>query len=140
MADEVRALANRTQAATLEINSIIAGLRQNIESGISAMSTSEEHAQAITSQALQAAAALEQISDRVSRISDMNLQIASAVEEQSMVSDHIQRSLNAIRQSCDSTAEASERSRNSSGQLAALADRLQLLVEQFWNQRRSLSG
>ncbi|WP_375709458.1 methyl-accepting chemotaxis protein [Pseudomonas sp. NCCP-436] len=140
VADEVRALAKRTQAATLEINSIIAGLRQNIESGISAMNTSAEHAHTITSQARQAAVALEQISDRVSRISNMNLQIASAVEQQSMVSEHIQRSLNAICESCGSTAEASERSHNSSGQLAALAGRLQLLAEQFWNQRRGLSG
>uniref|UniRef100_UPI0025D6CB0A methyl-accepting chemotaxis protein n=1 Tax=Pseudomonas sp. UBA6323 TaxID=1947329 RepID=UPI0025D6CB0A len=137
VADEVRALARRTQAATSEIDAIIGGLQSTIDGSVAAMTDSQQHAQGIAGQAQQAAEALSGISERVSQISDMNLQIASAVEQQSAVGDDIQRNLHGIRQACQSTAEASARSHGSAEQLARLAARLQLLAEQFWSQRQS---
>lgn len=136
VADEVRALARRTQAATSEIDAIIGGLQGTIDGSVAAMTDSQQHAQAIAGQAQQAAEALSGITERVSQISDMNLQIASAVEQQSAVGDDIQRNLHGIRQACASTAEASARSHGSAEQLADLAARLQLLAEQFWSQRQ----
>ena len=140
IADEVRALARRTQAATAEIEAIIGGLQGTIDGSVAAMTDSQQHAQAIAAQAQQAAEALGGITERVSRISDMNLQIASAVEQQSAVGDDIQRNLQGIRQACESTAEASARSHGSAEQLADLAARLQLLAEQFWSQRQGRPG
>ncbi|HEY1029314.1 MAG TPA: PAS domain-containing methyl-accepting chemotaxis protein [Pseudomonas sp.] len=140
VADEVRALARRTQGATHEIDTIIGALQGSIDGSVTAMIDSQQRAQAIASQAQEAAEALGGITRRVSQISDMNLQIASAVEQQSVVGDDIQRNLHGIRQACESTAEASARSHGSAEQLADLAARLQLLAEQFWSQRQSQPG
>ena len=140
VADEVRALAQRTQASTGEIDALIAGLQDTVASSVAAMGDSQRRAQAITAQAQQAAQALAGITQRVSQISDMSIQIASAVEQQSAVGDHIQRNLQGIRQACEGTAEASARSHCSAEQLAGLAGRLQLLAEQFWSQRQSRPG
>ncbi|MGG2398937.1 PAS domain-containing methyl-accepting chemotaxis protein [Pseudomonas sp. SH1-B] len=140
VADEVRALARRTQAATGEIDAIIGSLQGTIDGSVSVMTESQQRAQAIANQARQAANALAGITQRVGQISDMNLQIASAVEQQSAVGDDIQRNLHGIRQACESTAEASARSHGSAEQLAGLAARLQLLAEQFWSQRQGRSG
>ncbi len=140
VADEVRALAQRTQASTGEIDALIAGLQDTVASSVAAMGDSQRRAQAITAQAQQAAQALAGITQRVSQISDMSIQIASAVEQQSAVGDDIQRNLQGIRQACEGTAEASARSHCSAEQLAGLAGRLQLLAEQFWSQRQSRPG
>lgn len=80
--------------------------------------------------------ALEGINQRVSQISEMNLQIAAAVEQQSAVGDDIQRNLCAIRQASESNVVASNQSRGSADQVAALAERLPGLTEQFWGRKR----
>ena len=140
VADEVRTLAQRTQASTGEIDALITGLQDTVASSVAAMGDSQRRAQAIAAQAQQAAQALAGITQRVSQISDMSIQIASAVEQQSAVGDDIQRNLQGIRQACEGTAEASARSHCSAEQLAGLAGRLQLLAEQFWSQRQSRPG
>lgn len=140
VADEVRALAQRTQDSTQQIDRIIGSLQASVEQAVACMAGSRQQAQAIAAEARQAAQALHGITQRVGRISDMNIQIASAVEQQSAVGDDIQRNLQGIRQACTGTTEASARSHHSAGQLADLAERLQLLVEQFWSQRQGRPG
>ena len=140
VADEVRALAQRTQASTGEIDALIAGLQGTVASSVAAMDDSQRRAQAIAAQAHQAAQALTGIAERVSQISEMNIQIASAVEQQSAVGDDIQRNLQGIRAACEDTTRTSAHSHSSAEQLAGLAERLQLLAEQFWSQRQSRPG
>ncbi|WP_374761340.1 methyl-accepting chemotaxis protein [Pseudomonas sp. sp1636] len=136
VADEVRGLASRTQQSTAEIHSIINNLQHGTGNAVTAMSRSQQQAEASVAQALQAAHALEGINQRVSQISDMNLQIAAAVEQQSAVGDDIQRNLSGIRQASESNVVAGSQSRSSASQVAALAERLQSLVEHFWGQKR----
>ncbi|WP_425287786.1 methyl-accepting chemotaxis protein [Pseudomonas borbori] len=137
VADEVRGLASRTQQSTAEIHVIISNLQQGTSNAVAAMSRSQQQAEASVAHALQAAQALEGINQRVSQISDMNLQIAAAVEQQSTVGDDIQRSLGGIRLASESNVAAGCQSRSSASRVAALADRLQALVEHFWGQKRN---
>ena len=95
------------------------------------MDRSQQQAQVSVEQALEAARALGGITQRVGQISDMSVQIASAVEQQSAVGEEIQRSLCGIREASDSNVAASSQSRISAEHVAGLASHLQLLVEQF---------
>ncbi|MBD9483450.1 methyl-accepting chemotaxis protein [Pseudomonas sp. PDM14] len=136
VADEVRGLASRTQQSTAQIHRIISSLQQGAGDAVAAMSRSHDRAQASVEQALQAAQALGGINRRVGQISDMSLQIATAVEQQSTVGDDIQLNLCGIRQASERNVVASQQSRSSADHVADLAARLQLLVEQFRGRQR----
>ncbi|MVW75461.1 PAS domain-containing protein [Pseudomonas sp. R-22-3w-18] len=136
VADEVRGLASRTQESTAQIQQTIETLRASTAQAVQAMQRSHSQAGASVEQAMQAAQALDGINQRVAEISDMSVQIAAAVEQQSAVGDSIQRNLDGIRQATDGTVVASDQSRNAADHVAGLAERLQLLAEQFWGERR----
>ena len=131
VADEVRALASRTQQSTAQIQRIIEHLQAGTGQAVGAMQRSHRQAQVSVEQALQAARALDGITARVGQISEMNIQIAAAVEEQSAVSEDIQRNLCGIRSANESNVVASGQSRHNAEHVAGLAERLQRLVEQF---------
>ncbi|PSS56317.1 chemotaxis protein [Pseudomonas sp. BBP2017] len=137
VADEVRGLASRTQQSTAEIQGTIDTLRCSTEDAVVAMQRSHSKAEASVEQALFAALALDGITQRVGEISDMSVQIAAAVEEQSAVSDSIQCNLNGISQANQSNVLASNQSRTTAAHVAKLAERLQLLSAQFWGRQRN---
>jgi aerotaxis receptor len=137
VADEVRALASRTQQSTAEIHGTIDTLRRSTTDAVGAMQRSHSKAQASVEQALSAARALDGITQRVGEISDMSVQIAAAVEQQSSVGESIQCSLNGISQATDSNVLASNRSRTTAAHVASLAERLQLLSAQFWGRQQN---
>ncbi|MEG0860419.1 MAG: methyl-accepting chemotaxis protein, partial [Pseudomonas sp.] len=83
VADEVRNLARRTQDSVDEIRVVIEGLQQGTREVVGSMHSSHRQAQGSVAQAEQAVPALQRIGDAVAVITDMNLQIASAAEEQS---------------------------------------------------------
>ncbi|MDF2155116.1 methyl-accepting chemotaxis protein [Vibrio sp. CAU 1672] len=89
VADEVRTLAQRTQESTTEIRSMIEQLQSGASSVASAMQQSKGSAVDAVDKAAQANESLQRIRDAIQRISDMNLQIASAAEEQSLVAEEI---------------------------------------------------
>lgn len=79
------------------------------------MQHSSEYAQTSVNQAQLASSALSGISLQVKRINEMNLQIASAVEEQSVVSEDINRNIAGIRSACEVTVDAGQHSHRNSG-------------------------
>ena len=89
VADEVRTLAQRTQESTTEIRNMIEQLQAGASSVSNAMNQSKATARDAVDRAQQANAALERIRESIQEISDMNIQIASAAEEQSLVAEEI---------------------------------------------------
>src|SRR5471032_248577 len=136
VADEVRNLARRTQQSTNEIQRMISTLQGGARDAVQAMSHSSEHVEASVEQAQRAAAALDGISQRVTQITAMSQQIAAAVEEQSAVSEDINRTIVGIRNAGEATVSAGQQSQCSSGDVAALAEDLRLLAQEFWGRRR----
>jgi len=136
VADEVRGLAQRTQQSTNEIQRMISTLQGGARDAVQAMSHSSEHVEASVEQAQRAAAALDGISQRVTQITAMSQQIAAAVEEQSAVSEDINRTIVGIRNAGEATVSAGQQSQCSSGDVAALAEDLRLLAQEFWGRRR----
>ncbi|WP_371317662.1 methyl-accepting chemotaxis protein [Pseudomonas sp. D2002] len=136
VADEVRGLAQRTQQSTNEIQRMISTLQGGARDAVQAMAHSSEHVDASVAQAQQAALALDGISRRVSQITSMSQQIAAAVEEQSAVSEDINRNVVGIRNAGEATVSAGQQSQLSSANVAALAEDLRLLAQEFWGHRR----
>ena len=136
VADEVRGLAQRTQQSTDEIQRMISTLQGGARDAVQAMAQSSEHVEASVQQAQRAASALDGISQRVTQITAMSQQIAIAVEEQSAVSEDINRNIVGIRNAGEATVCAGQQSQLSSGDVAALAEDLRQLAREFWSGRR----
>lgn len=131
VADEVRGLAQRTQASVEEIGTIIDNLRNGTRQVTSAMQRSHEQAQDNALRSQQAFDVLEQIRHAVGIITEMNVQIACAAEEQSSVAEEINRNVEAVRDVTASLSDQAQHSAAISQQLNALATLQQERVRQF---------
>ncbi len=131
VADEVRSLAQRTQASTLEIESAIGSLEDGTRSVSDLMEQSQNLTQSSVALVREAGVALEGITQRVSNIQLMNQQIAAASEQQSAVAEEISRSVVTVRDISEQTAEASQQTSASSVELARLGGQLQQMISRF---------
>ncbi|MEN5303125.1 methyl-accepting chemotaxis protein [Pseudomonas sp. TWI628] len=131
VADEVRSLAQRTQVSVEEIRQVIEGLQQGTQDVVGAMHEGQRQAQASATRMEQALPALERIGEAVAVISDMNLQIASAAEEQSAVAEEVNRNVAGIRDVTESLSGQADESARISQALNRLANQQQALMEQF---------
>lgn len=131
VADEVRALAHRTQQSTGEIEQMIGSVHQGTDKAVHAMQSSNERARITLEMARAAGEALDGITSAISQISERNLVIASASEEQAQVAREVDRNLVNIRDlSLQSSAGANQTSA-ASQELARLAIDLNGLVARF---------
>jgi methyl-accepting chemotaxis protein len=131
VADEVRALAHRTQQSTQEIEQMIGDVHQGTDKAMQAMQASNERARSTLDVARTAGEALDGITRAISQISERNLVIASASEEQAQVAREVDRNLINIRDlSLQSSAGANQTSA-ASQELARLAISLNELVARF---------
>ncbi|MFJ4394297.1 methyl-accepting chemotaxis protein [Pseudomonas sp. NPDC089396] len=131
VADEVRTLARRTQVSVEEIRQVIEGLQQGTQDVVGAMHAGQRQAQASATRMEQALPALQRIGEAVAVISDMNLQIASAAEEQSAVAEEVNRNVAGIRDVTESLSGQADESARISQALNRLANQQQALMEQF---------
>lgn len=131
VADEVRTLAQRSQKSTEEIKSIIDRLQSRAQAAVKAMDNGRSQAQASVERAQAAGASLKAIADAVTTIRDMNTQIASAAEQQSVVAEEINQSVVRIAQVAEGSAAGAEQTTQTSAKLAGLADQLQRRVSAF---------
>ena len=102
-----------------------------VTQAVKVMSSSREKAQATVHESSKAGLSLESITEMVSRISDMNAQIASAAEEQSAVAEEVNRNIVAISQVSEETAINSSQLTTAGEDVAKLALHLHGLVAKF---------
>ncbi|WP_408601158.1 methyl-accepting chemotaxis protein [Pseudomonas sp. PLMAX] len=131
VADEVRALAMRTQDSTSQIEALIAGLQSLSEQAVKQMANSAQLSQEVAEQGERARVAISRITVAVSSIQSLNSQIASAAEEQSSVAGEISENVDRARMITDQGVAATDSIAQSSAELAHLGGELQQLVRQF---------
>ncbi len=131
VADEVRALAKRTQQSIAEIEALIAALREGSRRAVADMAQSASLVSQTVEGANQTEGALTAIAEAVARIFEMNQQIAAAAEQQTAVAEEINRSVTSIRDIADQSASAMEQTAASSIQLAELGRELQGMAGHF---------
>ncbi|MDR6713796.1 methyl-accepting chemotaxis protein [Pseudomonas hunanensis] len=131
VADEVRSLAQRTQVSTEEIEALIGGLHRGTQEVADSLEKSRELTTNSVELTRRAGTSLMSISRSVATIESMNVQIATASEQQSAVAEEINRSVLSVREVSEHTAAASEQTAASSVELARLGQHLQSLVGKF---------
>ncbi|MCG9757022.1 methyl-accepting chemotaxis protein [Shewanella insulae] len=131
VADEVRALAARTQDSTAEIEETVNNLRDASNSAIHSMQVTKQTCLETASTTERVAMDLDAIGGSVNQINDLNTQIATAAEEQSSVSAEITRNMSAICDMATELARNSESSRNETVNLATANQQLEQIVGQF---------
>ncbi|QXH60931.1 methyl-accepting chemotaxis protein [Pseudomonas azerbaijanorientalis] len=131
VADEVRNLAKRTQDSVEEIRLVIERIQSGTRGVVATMHSSQTQAHSNAGQIQQAVQALSKISDAVTVISDMNLQIASAAEQQSAVAEEVNRNVSAIRTVTETLTGQATESAQISSQLNTLTTHQMKLMDQF---------
>ena len=131
VADEVRALAHRTQQSTSEIERMVSSIQGGTEQAVSSMRNSTERAESTLSIARGAGSALETITGAVAQINERNLVIASAAEEQAQVAREVDRNLVNINDLSVQSATGAHQTSAASAELSRLAVDLNNLVNKF---------
>lgn len=131
VADEVRALAHRTQTSTSEIEQMITSIQKGTGAAVSAMSNSNTQAQKTLDTARGAGSALVEITETIDDITERNVLIATASEEQAQVAREVDRSLVSIRDLSSQASEGSNQTASASLELSKLAAQLNRMVNQF---------
>ena len=131
VADEVRALAHRTQQSTSEIERMIGSIQGGTEQAVNSMRSSTERAESTLNIAKGAGVALDTINSAVVEINERNLVIASAAEEQAQVSREVDRNLVNIRDLSTQSATGAHQTSAASNELSRLAVDLNGMVARF---------
>ncbi|MFY0677593.1 MAG: methyl-accepting chemotaxis protein [Neptuniibacter sp.] len=131
VADEVRTLASRTQDSITSIQQLISKLKQGAQSSADAMHLGHQSADSSLSLSQHAESGLREITDAVDVISNMNTQIASATQQQSVVAEQVSDSLNQLQGSADGINSSAQQVSVASEEIAQLSNELKKLVYQF---------
>ncbi|MGX5914727.1 methyl-accepting chemotaxis protein [Aliidiomarina sp. Khilg15.8] len=131
VADEVRGLATRTQDSTRQINEIIERVQAGAGKAVDVMKRGQDQATESVEQAIRAGESLQVINASMSRLNDMNAQIATAAEEQSTVAEEINQNFTRITESASSSSRGAREITEASRSLETLAQSLQDNVSKF---------
>ena len=131
VADEVRTLAQRTQQSTQEIESLISTLQAGSDNAVQSMEQNQSSITQLVAKGTEATSSLLAITQSVRAITEMNLSITTAAEEQSHVVNDINRNIHTIQHVSESTAEGSEQVSKASQEIAKLSEKLTAMVRQF---------
>lgn len=131
VADEVRTLAQRTQQATQEVDEMITQLQAATESVTTLMTRSHEQANTTVTRATEAQESLKLITSAVAQVTDMNISIANAAEEQSAVAEEINRNVISINDASEQVSTGATQTTQATAELAELAEQLRHRVGQF---------
>ncbi|MDR8362962.1 methyl-accepting chemotaxis protein [Pseudomonas sp. JL3] len=131
VADEVRALAARTQASTSEINEMLTRLTQGVSSSVSAMENTQVSCQSAADATARVNSGLDEMAGSVSHINSLSTQIATAAEQQSAVTEEINRSMVQIRHMVDELVKSGQASELNTLQLLDANSRVSAIMGRF---------
>lgn len=131
VADEVRGLAHRSQQSTLDIQTILSQFRDQTRAVVTRMQSSEKLAISTVEEIKQAEEVLAELQTIITHLGQMNIQIASAAEEQSAAANEMKERISAIHYSAQTTAQAGRATRQSSLHLVDEANDLSSLIQRF---------
>lgn len=131
VADEVRKLASLSADSTEEIQGVIDRLQGESNRAVSAMVNGRDQTVMVVDSAANASESLKLIEEHITHISDQNIQVATATEEQSSVVGEINRNVEEINQFTGETAEVAQQLNSSSEHLMHLSKQLDRLVGNF---------
>ena len=131
VADEVRTLASRTQESTQEIHDMITRLQSSAAEAVQVMDKGQKQAGSSVEEAGKAETALQQITQAVKTINEMNQKIAQAANDQGSKSNEVAERLKQVLKTADDALQAARRTAQSNQQLNALAEQLQSMVSRF---------
>lgn len=132
VADEVRSLASRTRLSTEEIRSMMERLQDDATTAVKAMEKGISHAEVSARQGEQIVDAFKHIMHTIENINDMTRQIAAAVEQQSQVSEEINKSIHTIRDSSDRNYKEADNTVTISDHMNQVISNFKELTTQFW--------
>ena len=131
VADEVRALATRTQESTSQIQKIISEIQSGVTCVMSNNNDTQKRSIQLQNQAREVSDSLNDILSLVAHISDMNTQLASATEEQSLVTEEINRNVCSITELTEVTVKANDSNKSAAISLQDLSKDTALTLSQF---------
>jgi len=131
VADEVRTLAQRTQQSTNEIQAMVERLLTGTEHVAQLMASNANAVEITSQQAASTGSLLESITQTVATINDLNMQIASASEQQNSVFNNINENILDVSVSANDIQNNSNQCKLAGNQLAEVSRSLQQVVSQF---------
>jgi methyl-accepting chemotaxis protein len=131
VADEVRALAERTTKATREIGTMIKSIQQQTREAVNSMEEGVNEVDRGTAEAAKSGHALEEILEQINAVSMQVNQIATAAEEQTGTTNEISNNIQTITDVIRGTAEVAKNSAHAAGELSEMAEELRNIVGKF---------
>ncbi len=131
VAEEVRNLAKRTQELTEQIQANIEKLSEESTDAVNVMAESLNNSKILDEKAILSGQALQEITTAVDAISGMNLTVASAVEEQSVTAEEINRSIDSLKAMAIESDKHSQQTHQEVTGLLSLATQMQALLDRF---------
>ena len=128
VAGEVRSLAGKTQGSTREIHAIIESFQSGTRKAVEVMQSSQARASRSVQQSESANHSFDSISSRIGEIAQMSTQIATAGEEQSAVTEEINRNILLIKQVVEETARGSAEMNRNAAEVSRMAQQLSQLT------------
>ena len=131
VADEVRSLAARTQTSTAEINKILSTLSNDAENAVTAMDVTRSSCQRTAENTARVTDSLDNMTNFIIHINDLNTQIATASEEQSAVTEEVNRNMTNISEMVKELTRSGQETLDSTENLASANSQLDSLVKKF---------
>jgi methyl-accepting chemotaxis protein len=131
VADEVRALAGRTQQSTSEINEMLSRLEQGVSTAVGAMEKTKVSCQSTADRTAKVNEGLDGMASSVLRIHDLSAHIATAAEEQSAVTEEINQNMVAIRHMVGELVGCGQQTDTSVEALMLSNERLVTMINRF---------
>lgn len=131
VADEVRALAARTQTSTMEIKEMLGRLQQGTQTVVQAMNSTKASCQRTAANSAQVTHSLDEMATHIVDINDLSCLMATAAEEQRAVTEEITRNMNAIKEVIHQLQATGDATVASTGDIANSYRQLSDIVNRF---------